>query len=606
MQSLGTLATKDGLIVLAGVNSSEKDQEAGKNEHLRAFDVKYPPRKKQKTEASEKASENDKGEWKLLGKRSLFRPANDVKKEQYQRLLRLSPAKMRETGSKRIGAIATGLAKKNSQLIVFNATNPAPADADILTRIDLDEGREGQEANDLDVTTLEENEFSFVFCTDDGIHEQTFKYDFTSKNTDKIPKGPRRVSLMPFPDTLEDPKSRPKFRCVRFLNSQNVVSLVNKPNKGGAELRLFHFYPTGPAILVGEKKLPARIKQGASMDVCALDADKEGNQQFVIAVAGSDISIEIFTTNYNPRTSTFSNLRSYITIRNVHQHQMTKLCFTPYHGPARNPEVRQDKGKVYIAGPQYIRLASVSFGNTVVVDTFPLTPMLPNKLRESRYVLSHPSDETWAKYTYIFVISLIVIVVAFLIQSFRTGFGDDVGPFQYLPESWREMLDMPVGAAYGKKYVKVGTGVQQVVTADATATGRLQSIMDRHDIPIPSAIAPVVADPDMSTPDTACDTPSASSEVTPEKEKILVLRPGPEAMGGVTIDVHPDKAGLLEKDEEAKHWDELHEHEKSWWKDRLQRAGQWAEAEGEGVLTGILFSEFAGAVAGGVGEMLQG
>jgi hypothetical protein len=62
---------------------------------------------------------------------------------------------------------------------------------------------------------------------------------------------------------------------------------------------------------------------------------------------------------------------------------------------------------------------------------------------------------------------------------------------------------------------------------------------------------------------------------------------------------------LLEKDEEAKHWHELQEHEQSWWKERLKGAGQWAEVEGEGVLQGILFSEFAGAVAAGVGDLFQ-
>jgi hypothetical protein len=396
---------------------------------------------------------------------------------------------------------------------------------------------------------------------------------------------------------MEDPKSRPKFRCLRFLNSQNVVALCNKPNKSGAELRIFHFYPTGPAIQVFEKKLPSHIKQAVSLDVCALDADKDGNQQFVIAVSGNDISIEVYTTNFSARTATFSDLRSYITIRDVHQHQMTKLCFSPFHSPSQNPEMRADRGKVYIAGPQYIRLASVSYGNTVVVETFPLQPMLPNKLRESRYVLSHPSDETWAKYTYLFVISLVVVVVAFMVQSFRTGFSDGVGPFRFLPEQWREFLDMPAGAAYGKQYVKITPSLESVLTADATATGMLRRLMDHHDIPIPSSTA-------SSDPATE---PSASSsdpeDAAAEKEKTLLLRPGPEKLGGITVDVHPDKASLLEKDEEAKHWDELHEHEQSWWKERLKSAGQWAEAEGEGVLQGILFSEFAGAVAAGVGDM---
>ncbi|KAK6405468.1 hypothetical protein LTR95_018760, partial [Oleoguttula sp. CCFEE 5521] len=50
VQSLASLATKDGLITFAGVNSSQAEQNAGKNEHLRSFEIKYPPRKKQKTE----------------------------------------------------------------------------------------------------------------------------------------------------------------------------------------------------------------------------------------------------------------------------------------------------------------------------------------------------------------------------------------------------------------------------------------------------------------------------------------------------------------------------------------------------------------------------
>jgi hypothetical protein len=399
---------------------------------------------------------------------------------------------------------------------------------------------------------------------------------------------------------MEDPKSRPIFRGLRFLNAQNVVALCNRPKKGGAELRIFHLYPTGPAMLTLEKKLPSHIKQAGTMDVCALDADKDGNQQFVIAVTSIDISIEVYTANYNARTATFSNLRSYITLRDVHQHGITKLCFSPFHSPTQNPEMRKDRGKVYIAGPQYIRLASVSYGNTVVVETFPLQPLQPDKLRESRYVLSHPSDEKWAKYAYLFIISLVVVVVAFMVQSFRTGFSDDVGLFKFLPEPWREFLDMPAGAAYGKQYVKITPGLEP------TATGRLQNLMDYHDIPVPAS--PSTPSDSSDFPDSS-DSPDSSDPsddaAKKEKEKTLLLRPGPEKLGGVTVDVHPDKAALLEKDEEAKHWHELQEHEQSWWKERLKGAGQWAEAEGEGVLQGILFSEFAGAVAAGVGDLFQ-
>ena len=120
VQSLSSLATPDGLITFAGINSSQESQNAGKNDHLRSFDIKYPPRKKQKTDEVEV-----KGQISPIGQNSLFTPTPSAKSETYQRLLRLSPALKRANGGKRIGAIATGLAKR-SELVVFNATTSAP------------------------------------------------------------------------------------------------------------------------------------------------------------------------------------------------------------------------------------------------------------------------------------------------------------------------------------------------------------------------------------------------------------------------------------------------------------------------------------------------
>lgn len=223
------------------------------------------------------------------------------------------------------------------------------------------------------------------------------------------------------PDS-ESATARAKFRCLRFLNAQNVVALVNKPNKSGAELRVFHLYPTGPAIQIRSHKLPSRIKQASSLDVCALDADRKGNQQFAIAVAGQDISIEVFTTNFQPATDTFSAFRSYITLRGVHEHQMTKVCFSPFHSPGE-PSAEMKTGPQQ----QFVRLASASYGNSVVVDTFPLTTLEPAD-KKSRYVLSHPSDEKFAKWAYIVIISMVVLVTAFLLQSFRTGASPQTPP----------------------------------------------------------------------------------------------------------------------------------------------------------------------------------
>ena len=242
VQSLASLATKDGLVTFAGINSGQDAQNAGQNKHLRSFDIRYPPRKKQKTE---KVDIDEKAGIEPIAKTSLFKPSNEAKAETYQRILRLSPAHpTKSSGRKRIGAIATGLAKK-SEVIVFNATTATPGTQDVITRVDLENGAE---AADLDIAnTGNENEFSVAYCTDYDIYEQTYLYDFDKKKVQKTPNGPRRIHQMPLPDGSEDPKSRPKFRCLRFLDPQNVLALVNKPNKGGAELRIFHLYPTVPA-----------------------------------------------------------------------------------------------------------------------------------------------------------------------------------------------------------------------------------------------------------------------------------------------------------------------------------------------------------------------
>ncbi|KAK5716263.1 hypothetical protein LTR17_016527 [Elasticomyces elasticus] len=577
VQSIGSLATKDGLITFAGINSSQADQNAGRNEHLRSFDIKYPPRKRQRTETTK----DEKGKIEQIGKRSLFKRSTAAKSETYQRGLRLSPAQKRDSGSKRIGAVATGMAK-DSEIVVFNATSATPQDSDIIARIDLPEG---DEAADLDLIEPERSEFSLTYCTDYDIYEQTYKYDFGSKKVEKMPKGPRRVHQMPYPESAApNPKGRSKFRAVRFLNSQNLVALSNKPNKGGAELRIFHLYPTGPATLLLTKSLPSRIKSAVSMDVCALDADKTGNQQIAIAVAGQDISIEIYVTNYQRSTDTFSPFRSYLSLRDVHGHQMTKLCFSPFHSPARAPDPEPaatgPNGEPIPPkipetslhpGPQHIRLASVSYGNTVVVDTLPLSPLEPQK-KDSRYVLSHPSDEKFTTIAYVAVITMIVLVTAFLLQSFLTGFSESgSGPFSLLPANVRDFLDKPAAAARGAHYT-LASKVESAVPSDMPVVkARLRDLLATHG--------------------------------GAESKALVVRDPGDSS--ALSVDVHSDREAYLKEDTAAMHWDQLSAEQKAGWKSKLVQAGEWGVEEGEAVLKGVLFSGYAGLV-GDIGRAAMG
>jgi hypothetical protein len=574
VQSLSSLATPDGLITFAGINASQDDQNAGNNDHLRSFEVKYPPRKKQKTD-------EEKGSISPLGKTSLFTPTLSAKSETYQRLLRLSPALKRANGGKRIGAVATGLAKQ-SELVVFNATTSTPGSEDIITRIVPDGGAE---VGDLDIATPGVNEFSVAYCTDYDLYEQTYQYDFTTKKAQKTPKGPRRIHQMPAPDVAESPASRPKFRGLRFLDPQNVVALLNKPGRKGAELRIYHLYPTGPAAMILQMSLPSHIKQAVSLDVCALDADKKGNRQVVVAVAGQDISIVVYTLNYTRYTDTFTRFRLFQSFKNVHPQQMTKLCLSPFHSPARAPNPNEDLNSEKTEtetpipthpGPQYIRLASVSYGNTVIVDTFPLSPLDP-KDKDSRYVLSSPSDERFKQAAYIYFAFAIPLLLAYLVH-------------------W---IMYPEASAITTVLNKLPAPVRGYLPNGKPGATIVQSLSDQ----VHSTAVSIVAS-DIPTAVPGRQTLQNLLSVPGAEKNALVVRHYPDTTD-VAVDVHTDKKALLAQHAEAKHWDDLSEEHKAEWKRKLIAAGYWAETEGEKILKGVMFSTYAGFVGQAAGEILR-
>ncbi|KAF2225395.1 hypothetical protein BDZ85DRAFT_307209 [Elsinoe ampelina] len=545
--SLANLASKDGLISLTGINSSEADQKAGKNEHLRAFDVRYPKRRRRNDDKEETGVKDTEGSISLIGKSSLFKPAQGPKPEQYQRVLKLSPARRSETGSKRIGVAATGLAKQ-SQLVVFDATKTPVKDADVINRVDLDD-----EAADLDIRDTGAQEFSIAWCSDYSVYEQTVAYDFQSKKKELTPKGPRNIHTLSKEADGGRPRIRAKYRSIRFLTNHHLLVLSNSPNKSGAELSIMHVYPTGPAAVLFHKVLPSHIKQAVGMDVCALDPDDNGSRQFIIAVAGQDISIEVFTINYTRQTDTFTPFKNFTTLRNVHPLQMTAIKFAPFFSP--DPKSSKD---------QYIQLASASMGNTVVVETLALQPF--DGKPKTRYVLSHPADERWNQTAYIGLISLIVLVTAILLQSM---FFPEQGQalMQKLPPPIRSMLD---GTAAQRLRPAARNAQQEAFEA---ARG-LRDILHLH-----------------------------------RKEggtKAVVLRSPPQGSTALDVEVIPDKAAYLKKDDQARHWHELEEHEKHSWREALISAGEWTVDEGEAVLKGILFSSYAGLVGQVAGEAIRG
>jgi prolactin regulatory element-binding protein len=581
--SLGNLATKDGLIAFAGINSSASDQKAGKNEHFRSFSVQYP--RKRTAQGKEKDSSRDAdGAIAFLGKTSLFKHAGGENKETYQRRLRLSPAKRRESGNKRIGAVATGLAKQ-SEIVFFDATSATPQSSDIIQRISPPKGAE---AADIDIIERAEGEFLIAYCTDYEVYVNEVECYFDKKKSKIMPKSELLHSL-PLPDVFEI-SSRPKLRALRFLTPRHLLLLCNLPNKSGAELSILRVYKTGPGSLIFRKKLPKHIKAAVSLDVCLLDEDPElGFRQIVVAVAGQDISIEVLVIDYlGYKEDRLSKFRSYKSLQDVHPLQMTGLVFEPFNSPEKQ---------------KHLRLASYSMGNTVVVDSFPLLTVTASQSRK-RHILSAAGEQIFRTGSILLLLSLMAVVTAFLLQSYLVAQAEN-------PQSARFLDSLPTGVQnFVDKYIP-----QLQQQRANVLSGTREKVVSVAENVVPDSVQGAGAQ--------LRELLSSRAESEEDAAKAIIIRSSPEGEE-LSTEVHPDleayvrdataEGTTLDKEDggavgdkhPVKKWEELSAQAKDYWRTKLEQAGAWAASEGETVLKGVFFSEWAGFVGGVVGDALRG
>jgi prolactin regulatory element-binding protein len=301
--SLANLATKDGLILFAGNGSSVEERLKGQDMHFKAFEAQLPKGKA--------------ATLSFLSKTQLFTPpkADIAKKEIYQRILKLSPPQRTASAvpNKRIGAIASGLAGDENEIVIFSATSNRPQAQDIITRIKLSAGHE---ANDLDICDQGEGRFQVAYCLDSDVYIQDIDYDFTQSKSRSTSER-RKVYTVPHPDASER-KGRSKLRGIRWLSPKHLLLLSNKHNRTGVELLLLHMYEEGPGSIVTRKTLPSHVKAATDFDVALLDADADGAYQIVVAVGGIDISLSIYTIDYHgPAQDSLSRLHKYATYDDV-------------------------------------------------------------------------------------------------------------------------------------------------------------------------------------------------------------------------------------------------------------------------------------------------
>ncbi|RAK72486.1 uncharacterized protein BO72DRAFT_489767 [Aspergillus fijiensis CBS 313.89] len=456
------LPTEDSVIALAGINSSVEEQKRDNNQHLRSFRIDYPPRRAlsgadQVVESSEDGSSAAPtlGKTTPLSRASLFRTAKGSKtSDTYQRLLRLSPWKS-GAQSPRVAAIATGLAA-TGEIVFFSATT-TPGQSEVIGRIRLGSG---EEAEDIDIIELDDETGTFRFAYSNGV--DVFVGQVAAETRSNAAPDVQCIYTTPVPE--KGPRTRPKFRALRFLSPTSLLLLQNSPDRKGCELMILDLRSalvpnpgekklqqqqrktTEKASIIRRKKLRKTIKIGLGLDICLLGSgsddpvNQQQQQQAIIAVSGSDQSIELLTLEFNPLSSRggYGPLRHYTTFPDVHPFSMTKICFAPFHSPLHPVSAATP--------PQYVRLASVSMGNTVVVHTLPLSPCPPAS-RNPRYVLSMPEEsEIWTNFSSGFAALLSILVVCFVLQAFteiRGAMPPYLGATEWLPPHIRDAVARP-------------------------------------------------------------------------------------------------------------------------------------------------------------------
>ncbi|OJD11091.1 hypothetical protein AJ78_08062 [Emergomyces pasteurianus Ep9510] len=610
-------SNNNSIIALAGINSSMVEQGQDKNEHLRSFQLDYPPRQvPASTSTSPEKSKNIQKKSLAapaqpttfpLSRASLFRPKykpND-KRETYQRLLRLSP--WREDDAARIGAVATGLSPQG-EMVVFNATSPTPGEPDVLGRIRLEGKDEVEDVDMLPSSDGEDGKFKVAFT--DGTSIYTFKVSPLTKSN-ATPKT-KALYTLPFPDYFSGSKKRSKIRALRFLSPTSFLVLLNHPDRAGCELAIISIGLAPEGTVVRRTRLSRTMKIGLGLDVCPLSESAMGTRQFIIAVSGNDNSIQILTLEHTRKNKgTFSKFRTYATLHNVHPFSMTRLVFSTFNPPTQlaSADLR----------PQYVKLASISVGNTVVVHTLQLTTSGP-KSRSPRYVLVQPGASELLQTLFSGFMALIVVALgAFFLQAFteiRGGVPPTLGAQDWLSPKLRSMIARPyffengLSSQYQKWRSPTDTGMYtssisiSATTATGTSTSTIPTVrstptQNLRDIIFSLSNAIPEATP---LPETADESAHGSIKIIlrehPHDPSLVAvttfLQPPESREGGTNADQsdEDDKAQLTRK------WEDLHEHEREAWKEKLVAAGHWAVEEGEAILRGLFFGRVTEAHGG--------
>ena len=522
-------------LVYAGVNSSPKDLEKGKNQHFRIFGIEAAAKGKGKAVA-QKSSATKISE---VSRSTLF---SQIEKDSYQRIVRLSKP---YPDQPQLGAVTTGLAK-NSEIVLFDTSvTPSPNTRGAL--------QSNKEAVDVDFIQIGDKEYLFAYCDEYDVYVKKIAPEDDGEEPEEkyvtpASRGGENVTL-------------PKFRALRWLTKDFMVMLTNIHSNSGVVLQVLRMPPSGKGHcrIVQSHRLPTGISKATGLAVVNLTPPasptaEQGYTQFVFAVAGHDRSISLFKMDvqYEARVYMSTAIKPFRKFKNVHPLQITGIAFSNFTPPA-HPVTASTP-------PQYLKLASVGVSNTVVVHTLPLFPVpLSVKRGQSktpRYVIALPS--TAAAFGMGIIITILgALLAAIFVQSvleIRGGVKPFLNVTSYLP--------LPLQEALGKPYVFPSNYGQNPISTGGSAIRMPEFFQDLKE---------------------------------KAGEGVIVVNHSPEGQDGegVSARLHDEKA---HGPHGGKTWEELEHSQREAWKQKLKDAGHWVEDMGETLFKGVVFGELAGAV----------
>ena len=519
----------------AGVNASSAAIEKGKNEHLRVLGIEQS--KTRSSTASSTGSRVAAAKVAEVSRTALF---TDTDTATYQRLLRVAGG---------MGAAASAMGK-DPQLAVFETTGPTPKIRGVM-ELPL-------EAEDLDIIQVDENQYQVAFC---------YKYELHVVNIGKETTSPALAFKMP-----EENSVRPTFRALRYLTPNFIVAATNLPKRSGAVLQVIRLHKTP-----GEQgKLAASAKIDRPISATALavtnltpqtsPATSIGETQFVMAVAGSDSSISLFTAEHSTSVGIFllTRLLPFHTITDAHGGgNVSALAFSTFVSP-----------KTHLR-PLFIKLASTCLEKVVAVHHIPLERHVDKSPRNkkgppraARYVVGMKPKEGKARAA-IIGLTVSVLLLALVAQGMLEMYSQRkpiLHVHKFLP-SWHGTLR----SAEHQPPVLMNEGRHR--EADEFIASLL-----------------------------------GQGHTLAEGQRIVLRESKPESADGgevadttVVVEVQDTEKPPTDGDDDAtavvtKSWGELSEAQKAEWRDKLTKAGQWTKSMGETVLKGIAFHELAGVV----------